>query len=290
MQKMNNQKSISLKAAYAMLFLLSFLWAATSIVMKVFISDMGAAHFMVGRFSVAAILFYALRHKQIKFSKNSLLHGAYTGFFLFLAYYFAIVALKYTTASKAGFLVSLSVLWVPIFQLVIRRKKPNCWVLMTVVLSLIGLYLISGLDGIGFNYGDFFALLCSLAYTFYIMYIDKYIDEIDENQLTFIILLIVAVWSLLTSLTLEQFDPMSIVESWPIILVVAIFGTLLTTYIQTKAQSVASPEAVGIILLGEPLFTLIMATAILSETATPSGLFGGGLLLFALVVAVVKKI
>lgn len=276
--------------AYAMLFLLSFLWAATSIVMKVFISDMGPAHFMLGRFSLAAVLFYTIRYKQIKFTKSSLLHGAYTGFFLFLAYYFAIVALKYTTASKAGFLVSLSVLWVPIFQLFIKRKMPNRWVMMTVVLSLIGLYLISGLDGIGFNYGDFFALLCSLAYTFYIMYIDKYIDEIDGNQLTFIILLVVSIWSLLTAMTLEKFEPMSIIENWPVILVVAIFGTLLTTYIQTKAQSVASPEAVGVILLGEPLFTLIMATTLLSETATRSGLFGGALLLSALVIAVVKKI
>ncbi len=287
---MNKPKTLSLKVAYLLLFLLSFLWAATSIVMKLFISDMAPAHFMLGRFGVALILFYALRYKQIKFTKANLMHGAYTGFFLFLAYYFAIVALKYTSASKAGFLVSLSVLGVPIFQLIVKRKMPTRWVLLTVGLSLIGLYLISGLDGIGFNYGDFFALLCSLTYTFYIMYIDKYIDEIDENQLTFIILLIVAIWSLIASLTVETFDPMSIVASWPVVLIVAIFGTLLTTYIQTKAQSVASPEAVGIILLGEPLFTLIMATTLLSETATPSGLLGGALLLFALVVAVVKKI
>ncbi len=287
---MKKEKTISLKTAYFMLFVLSFLWAATTIVMKVFISQMAPSHFMLGRFSLAAIIFYALRHKQIRITKSSFIHGAYTGFFLFLAYYFSIVALQHTTASKAGFLVSLAVLWVPIFQLLIKRKMPNRWVVMTVVLSLVGLYLISGLDGIGFNYGDFFALLCSLAYTFYILYIDKYIDEIDGNQMTFIILLIVSLWSLLTSLTLETFDPLSIVTNWPVILVVAIFGTLLTTYFQTKAQSVASPEAVGIILLGEPLFTLIMAVVLLSETVTTSGLIGGALLLLSLVIAVIKKI
>ncbi len=287
---MNSNKTISLKAAYAMLFLLSFLWASTTIIMKVFISNMEPSHFMLGRFSLAMIIFYVIRRKHIKFTKKTLLHGAYTGFFLFLSYYFSIVALKHTTASKAGFLVALSVLWVPIFQMFMTRKMPNRWVVITVVLSLIGLYLISGLDGIGFNYGDFFALLCSLAYTFYIIYIDKYIEEMDGDQMTFIILLVVSVWSLIVATTLEKFDPMVIVNNWQVILVVAIFGTLVTTYFQTKAQSVASPEAVGVILLGEPLFTLIMAVFILSEKVTSTGLFGGALLLMSLVIAVVKKI
>ncbi len=273
-----------------MLFLLSFLWASTTIIMKIFIANMEPSHFMLGRFGLATIIFYVIRRKHIKFTKKTLLHGAYTGFFLFLAYYFSIVALKHTTASKAGFLVALSVLWVPIFQTIVRRKMPNRWVVITVALSLAGLYLISGLDGIGFNYGDFFALLCSLAYTFYIIYIDKYIEEMDGDQMTFIILLIVSIWSLIVATTLEKFDPMIIVGNWQVILVVAIFGTLVTTYFQTKAQSVASPEAVGVILLGEPLFTLIMAVFILTETVTSSGLVGGALLLLSLVIAVVKKI
>ncbi len=287
---MNNKKTISLKTAYAMLFLLSFLWASTTITMKIFISNMAPSHFMLGRFSLAAIIFFAFRYRHIKFNKKMFIHGAYTGFFLFLSYYFSIVALKHTTASKAGFLVALSVLWVPLFQMIITRRMPNRWVVITVLLSLAGLYLISGLDGIGFNYGDFFALLSSLTYTFYIIYIDKYIEEMDGDQMTFMILLVVSVWSLIIAVTLEKFEPITIVNSWQVILVVAVFGTLVTTYFQTKAQSVASPEAVGVILLGEPLFTLIMAVLLLSETVTKSGLVGAVLLLASLVVAVIKKI
>ncbi len=287
---MYNKKTISLKTAYAMLFLLSFLWASTTIIMKIFISNMAPSHFMLGRFSVALVIFYVLRHKRIKFTKSILIHGAFTGFFLFLSYYFSIVALKYTTASKAGFLVALAVLWVPLFQLFIKRKMPNRWVVLTVLLSLLGLYFISDLDGIGFNYGDLFALLCSLSYTFYIIYIDKYIEEMDSDQMTFMILLVVSLWSFIIAVTFEKFEPLTIVHSWQVILVVAIFGTLVTTFFQTEAQSVASPEAVGVILLGEPLFTLIMAVLLLSETVTKSGLVGGALLLTSLVITVIKKI
>ncbi len=287
---MSNNRELTQKMAYTLLFLLAILWSSTTIIMKLFIKDMGASHFMFGRFTIAAIIFYAVRHKHIKFDKKSLIHGAITGFFLFFAYYTSIVGLKYTTASKAGFLVSLSVLWVPLFQLLVHKKRPSRWVVTIVILSIIGLYLISGLDGIGFNYGDFLEILCSLSYMLYIMYIDKYIEEMSGDQMTFIILSVVAIWSLFSAAATETINPMQLVDNWLVVLVVAIGGTLLTTYFQTKAQSVASPEAVGVILLSEPLITLIMAIVLIGESVTLSGIMGGALLLSALLIAIVKKI
>ncbi|MCK8059733.1 MULTISPECIES: DMT family transporter [unclassified Fusibacter] len=285
-----SSKKPSLRAAYGMLFFSATGWAISTIVMKLFIDELPAFHLMLGRFALAALMFGIIKRKSIKMTRKLAFHGTYLGFFLFLAYYFAVISLSYTTASKSGFLVALSVLWVPLVQLVFKRQKPNKWVVLSVTTSLIGLYWISGLDGLGFNSGDAMAIGCSVAYTAYIMLIDKYTLEMNEDQMTFVILLVVAIFSLISTLIFEGLDLKILIDGWLPILVISVFGSSLSTYFQTRAQQVASPESVGIIMLGEPLLTLLMAIFILKESVTTMGLIGGSLLLVSLVIAVVKKV
>lgn len=287
---MEHSQNTTLKAAYIMLFMTSIGWAISTILIKVYIDTIPPFHLLFGRFALGSVMFGVFKFRVLKFDKKIALHGSFLGFFLFLAYYFSVVALVYTSASKAGFLVALSVLWVPLAQLVIKRRLPNRWVALSVGLSLIGLYWISGLDGIGFNVGDALALGCSIAYTVYIMFIDAYTKEMNEDQMTFVILSSVAVFSFIAAVLFEGFDFAIIIRGWIPVVAISIVGTTLSTYFQTKAQQVASPEAVGIILLGEPLFTLLLAVTLLSESVTALGLIGGALLLFSLLIAVVKKI
>jgi drug/metabolite transporter (DMT)-like permease len=69
-----------------------------------------------------------------------------------------------------------------------------------------------------------------------------------------------------------------------------VVGMALPNFFQTKAQKTASTESVGIILLADPLFTLILAALFLREPIFLSGLIGGGLILISCVIAIIKKI
>lgn len=284
------EKRISKQTAYLMLMFTSIGWALSTIIIKVVAEELPAFHLMFGRFGLAVLMFYVVKRKNISFHKKTAFHGSYLGIFLFLAYYFAVASLSHTTAAKSGFLVALAVLWVPIVQLFLNKKLPNKWVILCVVASIFGLYWISGLDGIGFNYGDALAMGCSFAYTVYILLMDKYAKEMNEDQMTFYILLSVTVISLFFVVAVEGFSLQIFKNYWWQIALISIVGTSLSTYFQAKAQHVASPESVGIILLGEPLFTLIMAVLLLGESTTTMGLFGAGLILFSMVIAVVKKV
>lgn len=284
------EHKLKLRIAYLMLFMTSFGWAMSTIVIKMVAGELPAMHLMFGRFALAAIIFAVIKGRKVQLDKKVIFHGSYLGIFLFLAYYLAVISLSYTSASKSGFLVALSVLWVPLVQLVIHRKRPNRWVGLCVGLSLIGLYWISGLDGIGFNIGDAMAIGCSIAYTAYIMLIDNYSKEMNEDQMTFAILVSVTLISLIFALIFEGFSWGILIANWLPIVIISILGTVMATYFQTRAQQVASPESVGIILLGEPLFTLLMALMILGEKVTLMGLVGCALLLCSLVIAVVKKV
>lgn len=265
-------------------------WGISAVLMKKYIDQVTPYHLLMGRFVIATIFIFAIKPNTVKqIDRESLKAGVPLGFLVFLAYTFGIVCLKYTSASKSSFLVSLSVLFVPLFESLIKRRMPGKWTFLSVFFSLIGLRLISGMDGTGFNLGDILAILSALVYSVYIMMMDEKGKGIEEMTLTLIQLTVVSICSIILVL-FEGFNYQYLKIIWLPILVIGIFCTGMSTLFQTRAQKVASPESVGILLLGEPLFTTILAFFILKETILLRGLLGGLLLILSLVIAILKKI
>ncbi|NLN48346.1 MAG: DMT family transporter [Clostridiales bacterium] len=287
------KNALELKKAKAYLEILgtAFAWGLSAVLLKMNIENVAPYHLLMGRFSVAAIFIFAMRPKSVKqINKEVLKAGVPLGVMVFIAYSFGVVCLKYTSASKSSFLVSLSVLFVPLLEIIIKRKIISKWTFVSIFLSVIGLRLISGMDGAGFNIGDTFAILSALFYSIYIIMMDRMGKDFDEIVLTFIQLFVVSVCSTIALFIFEDFNFESLMNIWPTIFLIGILCTGMSTLFQTRAQKVASTESVGILLLGEPLFTSILAFFILKETILASGLLGGALIIFSLVIAIIKKI
>ena len=285
--------ALELKKARAYLEILgtAFAWGLSAVLLKMNIENVSPYHLMMGRFTIATIFIFAIKPKSVRqINKESLKVGIPLGIVVFIAYSFGVICLKYTSASKSSFLVSLSVLFVPLLEIMIKRKVVSKWTFVSVFFSLIGLRLISGMDGAGFNIGDTFAILSALFYSVYIIMMDRNGKEIDEMVLTFIQLLVVSICSAIALFLFESFDFQSLKSIWLPILVIGVLCTGVSTLFQTRAQKVASTESVGILLLGEPLFTSVLAFFILKETILASGLIGGALIIFSLVIAIIKKI
>jgi len=279
------------KKADVLLFITASGWALSTIIIKMFVESIPVFHIMFGRYLVALMVIILFKKNEIKkIKKEELKPGMILGVFTFLAFTLAIMSLYYTSASKSGFLVAMSVLFVPIVTTLMKRKLPNRWVIFSVFLSLIGLYFISGMNGGAFNFGDLLALLCAASYTIYILVMDKHAKHINESILVFIQFCVVTVLSLIGMIVFEGIDLNAFKVGLLPMITIGIFGTAATNFAQTKAQKHATPESVGLILLGEPLFTLIMAAAILKESILIGGLFGAGLILIALVITVIKDI
>lgn len=279
------------KKADFLLFITAAGWALSTIIIKMYAESIPVFHIMFGRYTSALVLITLLKWPAIKKTKRAdILPGTILGIFTFLAFTLAIWSLYFTSASKSGFLVAMSVLFVPIVTTLIKKKLPNRWVIFSVLLSIVGLYFISGMNGGAFNFGDFLALVCAASYTIYILYMDKHAKHIDESVLVFLQFCIVTILSIIGMAIFEGFHLELIIQSWFPMLIIGVFGTAITNFAQTKAQKTASPESVGLILLGEPLFTLIMAAFILKEQILIGGLFGAVLILVALVITVLKDI
>lgn len=279
------------KKADILLFITASGWAMSTILIKLYIETIPVFHLMFGRYAIAFVVISLLQGRKMKkIDRADWKPGIVLGFLTFVAFSLAIASLYFTSASKSGFFVAMSVLFVPIVTTFLNRRLPNKWIVLSVSLSIVGLYMISGMNGGGFNKGDLLALICAASYTIYILILDRSAKHIDESQLAWMQMGVVAIISLVVMLIFEGVQMEALVSGIIPIAVIGVFGTAATNYAQIKAQQHASPESVGLILLGEPLFTLIMAAFILKEQILLAGLFGAVLLLSALVITVVKDV
>ena len=95
--------------------------------------------------------------------KTLLLGGVFCGLALGIASCLQQVGIQYTTVGKAGFITALYIVIVPILGLFFRKKVgPKLWV--SVVIAILGLYLLCMSGSLQLQKGDFLVLLCAFCF------------------------------------------------------------------------------------------------------------------------------
>ncbi|MDZ7766603.1 MAG: DMT family transporter [Melioribacteraceae bacterium] len=285
----------------AALLLATIIWGGTFVIIKNSLDDVSPMLFITFRFSLAAILLipiFLLRKKH--FSKELLYGGMILGVFLFLGFSTQTVGLKFTTASRSGFITGLMVVFTPILQLIIKRKPPTKGAIVGTILVFLGLaFLSSGGNSIftlftelgsNFNFGDFMTLLCAIFFAFQIVYIDIISRKYDFWSLLFVQLATVAVLGILSTLLFDvtSIEKMKFVSTdylWFGVLYTGLLATLVNIAIQTKFQKEVTPTKAGIIYSFEPVFAATFAFFLLNEKITNFGFVGGALIFLGLIVS-----
>ena len=92
--------------------------------------------------------------------------------------------LLYTTPGKSGFLTSLYIILVPMAGLLFgRRVKPWVWG-GSVVLAVLGLYLLCGSTDFSLGAGELLTLGSAVAFCFHILVIDRASSQVDGVRLS----------------------------------------------------------------------------------------------------------
>lgn len=104
----------------------------------------------------------------------------------------------HTDAGKAGFITALYIIFVPLLGLLAGRKI-SLTVWGCVWLGVYGFYLLTmaGKGSLTLEQGDFFVLLCSLAFAFHIKIVEKYAPGLDGVRLAAVQFLVTGLSSLL---------------------------------------------------------------------------------------------
>ena len=131
---------------------------------------------LIGSLVLLPCIFFFDRFKTseekeaVKSSRKTLwIGGILCGAILFVATNAQQIGIQYTSAGKAGFITALYIVFVPIIGIFLKKKCSwNVWV--SVVIAVIGFYLLCVKDGLSLSKGDLWVLVCA---GFSISYLDS---------------------------------------------------------------------------------------------------------------------
>ena len=268
------------------LFLVSVVWGATFPLVKASLDYISPLGFIALRFLLASLILFLFYFKRVFKNRDAFKASFILGIFLFLGYAFQTIGLKYTTSSNAGFITGLYVVFTPIFARFIVKEKLSYRVGVALILSILGLYLLSGVRG--FNMGDFLELLCAIAYGAHVSLIGKFSTQKDSATLTivqlFFVFLFASIWwggegFPITMTPLLAFG----------ITFTGIFASAIAILLQVMAQRQISPSRAAIIFTTEPVFAGLFSFLFLGERFTSMSIMGAVLIILGMLLVALDK-
>jgi drug/metabolite transporter (DMT)-like permease len=273
------------KANFIMLVVTMF-WGSSYLFMKMGLESIQGFNLIALRFGIAFILagivFYK-RFKHIDF--HMIKDGFILGTIMFAALSVVTIGIKSTSASNAGFLFSLTVVFVPLLVALFFKRRPEKKIMFGVGFSIIGIALLTLNEGLKISSGDFLIILGAFLYAIYIIVTDKLTKNTDSILLGILQLGICGAWGLLFSVIFEQPHLPSTTDSWISVLALAILCSACGFIGQTVAQKHTTPTSTGLIFSLEPVFSAIFAFIFVGEILTSRGYLGSTLVLIGIFVS-----
>lgn len=275
--------------ADAGLFYCAAVWGATFYMVKDALAAVHPVTLVAYRFLLSAALMLPWVFARPRIGAL-LKEGAILSVWLTALYISQTVGLGYTTASNSGFITGLFILFVPVFMYLFFKQKPNAGQWAAVGLAVCGLWLLTGgLHAI--NLGDALTLVAAVSYAAHLLAVDRYVKaDADTVLLAFHQFWMTGLASLLWSLTGGYSLEVENVKTWGVIVFLALFPTLSAFFIQMLAQKLSTAVKVALIFSLEPVFAAVFAWTVGGEPVRPASIWGGGLIVLAMVVGELSKL
>jgi drug/metabolite transporter (DMT)-like permease len=286
--------------AFWALVAVNIIWGFGFVVVDEAINLMPVSTFNAFRFSLAALvllplLFFSKRKKseQDAYQVSTLLKsGLALGLLLFLGFTLQTQGLLYTSVSNTGFITGLSVPLVPIFGLILFRKKVGMEVWLAAVIATVGLYFLTMGDKMEFNRGDILVAISAMCYALHITFMAKSSARFPVMLMSIIQLAAVGFYSTLYSCfewLMEmntQYPPVLAQLSNNKVLAAlfysAVFASAFAYWAQTASQRLIEPHKIALIFALEPIFAHLAAFLILAEHLGLQGWLGAALIISAM--------
>lgn len=208
--------------------------------------------------------------------------GVICGIVLFIASSLQQIGIQYTTAGKAGFLTALYIVIVPVIGL-FMKKRVGAKIWVSVAIAVVGAYLLSVKEGFSIGIGDTYVLLCALAFSFHIIFCDKYSSLTDATKLSCTQFFTSGTISVLVALFVEKPEFHNILMSWGPILYTGVMSCGVAYTLQIVGQKSTPPAIASLIMSLESVFSALAGWIILNERSSVRELFGC-VLVFAAVI------
>lgn len=245
------------------------------------------------RFFSAALLFLPFAYPQFKqLTRSEIIRALSTGlvFALFMATWIMAITFNNNLGSGA-FLLSISMLLAPLISWVFFHNRPLRTFWIALPTALCGVYLLATSKGaFHFSVDSSLYLLASLFSAIYFVLHNQYSKSIPALALTTLQLLVVGTLCLTYSLLTETWQheiPSSAI--WWLTISVLV-GTNFRYMLQTIGQRYCHIANASIIMLLEPVWTIILSVLLLGEQLTTAKIIGSILILSALLIYRIQNV
>jgi drug/metabolite transporter (DMT)-like permease len=273
-------KTISLLSA----LLCTLIWGTTFIAQDTGMDNIGpftfnAVRFFIGFLAITPLVFlFEIKKFKSEFKsdiKTFINLSFLIGLSLFLGSALQQVALLYTDVANAAFFTIFYVPMVPIIIFLFNRTSIHWSVWPSVILCLIGGYLLTNFYNATVRLGDSLVILGALFWSTHIIFTGIIVKKYDlPLTLGAVQTLIVALFSFIIALIYEEFIYIEIMKEINSILYAGILSGGFAFVLQIYAQKNITPAPAAIIFSLEGVFATIAAWYILNQILDINNLLG----------------
>jgi drug/metabolite transporter (DMT)-like permease len=269
----------------------ALIWGATFVLVKRALADVSTLLFLTLRFTIAAAALALLFHRELRGANlaRNLRGGMLAGLCLFCGYVLQTAGLRYTSASKTGFITGLYIPLVPLFSAAIYKRIPKLMELAGVAVAFCGLALMTiERDVLDIGRGDLLVAGCAVAYAFHILVLGRFAKETGAGLLA---LTQIATGAVLGGATFWWAEPVRIRWTSDVAIALAVTSLLATAFaffVQSWAQRWSSPTRTVLIFSMEPVFAWVTSYLVAGELLSRRGTVGAVLILAGILLVELK--
>ena len=283
-----------------LLLITALIWGTAFVAQSTAMDNIGPLLFVVARFllggAVLLPFIFILNKKKLNsglitksaqrdLTAESIKGGMICGLGLLAGTTLQQYGLITTSAGKSAFITALYIIIVPIAGTLIgKRISKAVWI--SVVIAIIGFYLLCIKDGFSVAKGDFLCLLSAFAFTFQILFIDHFMEKgVDPVILSCTEFFTVAFIAFFPMLIFEGFHMQLIKDAAFSIFYCGVMSSGVAYTLQVIGQRDTDPAIATLIMSLESVFAALSGWLLLHEQMTARELIGCAMVFAAVLIA-----
>lgn len=269
-----------------MLLAVTVFWGASYLLTKLALRELQAFNLTALRLLIGFAVSGAVFYKRIlKSDAKTIKYALILAVLIVLMFISMSYGLEYTTASNAGFLISLAVIIIPILSRFFLKQRIERRVLLGVCIAPIGIALLTLNEQLSISGGDLLCIICAFFSAMHVVCMGVFTQKVDSIALGILQLGFAGAFSLGFSFFTEAVRLPVSATGWFSVLALAILCTAVGYLVQAAAQQYTSATHTGLILSLEPVFSAIFGFALLGEVLLPRGYAGAAILMISVLIA-----
>ena len=261
-------------------------WGLTFFSTKSLLTRLPVTDFLAVRFGIAAVVLILIAPKALRMRRALVWRGAVIGLVFAVAQLTQTFGLPHTSASTSGFITGLYVLFTPLLGAVMFKLRPSRLVWVAIVLSLIGLAVLS-MRTVGgpFGVGEWVTLISAGLWGLHITLVGRWSRPGDVMSLTIVQTIVGALVFLAGALRDGITLPSSGVD-WVWMAYFAVIVGAGGELAQFWAQARVEASKAAVLMVTEPLWAALFAVLFGGESVTWRLLVGGGTMAAGMLLAI----